>query len=178
MRLIGKNHGIDATRKLLEKLDPQKTTAWIRLFGPATSDNEGTLYKLVEGHNELTDMHIAQRLDALEKKVFGSNPDPEPEPEPIKKYAPQTYNLGSGNQDPRYCIAGLPVSNGRAIDTDNIQYDLNGLNTDGRRNRNKMVAGLKPSDMMDGKEACEGYEWQGTTFPGGKDGWPADSYTL
>lgn len=127
--------------------------------------------------------NLLTRVSALEQNVPGPGPDPgptpEPEPEPTKMYAPQTYNLGSGNQDPRYCTMGLPKnSSNQYVDVDGILYDENGLNVDGRRKRDKMVSGLKPADMMDGREACDGYEWQGKTFPGGKNGWPAESYKL
>ena len=149
-----------------DSVPPQPITAW--------AEQAKALNRMASDIGDLK-----KRVAALE---LGTPPPPDNGEEPpptTKTYAPQTYNIGSGNQDPRYCIMGLPVnSSGESVDTDGILYDSNGLNKDGRRNRNKIVAGLKPADMMDGRDACDGYEWQGHTFPGGKEGWPAESYKL
>lgn len=95
---------------------------------------------------------------------------PPPPPPPLGKLAPQTYNLGGGNQDPRFCVVDLPTNSaGERFEPSNpgIRYDGEGLNLIGR-NRNKIVAGLKPADQMDGRGSCDPYD----TFPP----WPAASY--
>ncbi len=61
---IGPQHGIDAARNRLILKDPEGAVAYKKLMSPAGDGLEGTMHKLVQGHNEgLT------RLDALEQAV-------------------------------------------------------------------------------------------------------------
>ena len=63
---IGTQHGIDAVRNRLIVHDPEGAVAYKKLMSPAdpAAGLEGTMHKLVAGHNEgLT------RLDALEQAV-------------------------------------------------------------------------------------------------------------
>ena len=94
-------------------------------------------------------------------------PDPpDPEPTPQKRYAPRTHNLGSHNQDPRFCCKpeyGVQTVNHPTYGTcyqDEMGccYDLDHmLNLDGLRDRNYMVAGLNAADNMNSKEPCDSY---------------------
>lgn len=76
MKLIGTNHGIEATRKKLGETDPQAAVGLNRLMGTPDKvyptepmPSEGTLMKLVANNNELVGKvlpDIDARLAALE----------------------------------------------------------------------------------------------------------------
>ena len=53
MDTIGTQHGIDATRARLKTVDPSGANAYEKLLGSPSDVNEGTLKKLVAGHNEV-----------------------------------------------------------------------------------------------------------------------------
>lgn len=99
-------------------------------------------------------------------------PPPPPPPPPAARLAPRTYNLGGGNQDPRFCVNSpgvTVVASNLYRDEGGYEYNADGLNSGGRwRDRNRIVAGLKPADQMDGRSPCELYN--------GMTSWPADSY--
>jgi hypothetical protein len=99
---------------------------------------------------------------------------PPPPPSPVVRCAPRTYNLGGGNQDPRFCVQAPGVAQigpDHYRDEGGSEYNGDGLNTGGVwRDRNRIVMGLKPADQMDGRAACEPYG----SFPP----WPAGSYEL
>ncbi len=63
---IGTQHGIDAARNRLILKDPGGATAYKKLMAPAdpAAGLEGTMHKLVQGHNE-----ALTRLEALEEAV-------------------------------------------------------------------------------------------------------------
>ncbi len=117
---------------------------------------------------------LSARTRALEHlaEIGAAAPGPPPPPQ-TGALAPQTYNKGSGGQDARYCVAGLTKdSSGRYVDGSGFHYDDNGLSLGGRSGND--VPGLKPSDMMDDKGACDSYEWMGRVFPP----WPVESYRV
>ena len=66
---IGTQHGVEATRLALRGNDPEGKVAYDKLLGVAGRDYgagpvEGTVLKLIQGHNEAID-----RLAALEQAV-------------------------------------------------------------------------------------------------------------
>ena len=77
--------------------------------------------------------------------------------------------------DARYCVRSPGVTqrpDGKYVDEGGFTYSENGLCDGGRSG--KFVAELKPADSMDGLEPCDGYEFNGRTFPP----WPAASYEV
>jgi len=117
--------------------------------------------------------------DAHDAAIVMPEPPPPPPPPPpptAKRLAPQTYNKGSRGQDARYCINAPGVtrvgSTDRWIDEGRYTYNIDGLCDGGRSGA--PVAGLKPSDMMDGKGPCDPYTWGEQSFPP----WPPGSYEV
>lgn len=152
MGKIGFQNGVEAARLRMKRLDP----------GGFRADGTGAWDKFFRTIKHLVDEHDAA--------IVTPDPDPDPEPDPLV-YAPRTYNIGSRNQDPRFCTAGLQQrTDGLFVDAQGVLYDTQGLNVDGRRDRNKIVAGLKPADEMDGREPCDPYN----SFPP----WPPGSYMV
>lgn len=98
-------------------------------------------------------------------------PDPEEPPPPTntKRYAPRTHNLGGRDQDPRFCMKpeyGVKDMTTHYEDEMGCKYDKeHGLNTDGTRQRDYMVPGLKGADSMDGMEPCDPYSANGISVP-------------
>ena len=108
-------------------------------------------------------------------------PPPPPPPPATKRYAPRTHNLGGRDQDPRFCMKSEygvkrtthPTYGNCYEDEMGCFYDIDhGLNLDGRRDRNFMVAGLKGADSMDGAEPCDPYSANGISVPP----YPGDPY--
>lgn len=119
----------------------------------------------------------AVRLSGVDSGTYGAIAPPPPPPPTTKKYAPRTHNLGGHDQDPRFCMKpeyGVVDKGDHYEDEMGAKYDKeHGLNTDGKRDRARMVYGLKGADSMDGLEPCDPYL--------GPDGqmhppYPADSY--
>lgn len=153
MERIGFQSGIKAAMARLRKLDPGGTNA----------SGTGAWDKLERTLSILANDHDAAITDPEPP------PPPPPPPPPETDYAPRTYNIGSRNQDPRFCVTGLTRrADGLLVDGEGVLYDDSGLNVDGRRDRTKIVAGLKPADEMDGREPCDPYN--------GMPPWPAASY--
>ena len=50
--VIGLNHGAEAVRQRLNAVDPNKQ-AYNIFFGQPTATREGTVRKLIDGHNEV-----------------------------------------------------------------------------------------------------------------------------
>jgi hypothetical protein len=50
--VISLQHGAEAVRQRLNAIDPGKS-AYDKFFGPPTPTREGTVVKLIEGHNEV-----------------------------------------------------------------------------------------------------------------------------
>jgi len=146
---IGYQSGIAAACNALRKHHPENKAAWDKL--------ERTLKILADDH----DAAIPGTPD---------NPD-DPPPTP-KKLAPQTYNRGSRGQDAKYCTTGLAKVNGAFVDDGGFRYDDQGLCLGGRSGN--PVAGLKPSDEMDGRGPCDPYTNGNQSFPP----WPAASYNV
>lgn len=113
----------------------------------------------------------------------GTTPPP-PSPDPAS-YAPRAYNLGGGDQDPRFCLfrpdgqlrAGISlIGADHYRDSQGSEYNGDGMNIGGRwRIRTRMVPGLKPADQMDGRAPCEPYAHDGRAVGGSAD-YPAESY--
>ena len=174
MTEIGYQHGIVAGMNGLRDLDPSKTLLkkvdgkWPSIDSLMVPLDQWKAWdKMERAFTILVHDHDA----AL---AGGGSPDPQPPlppdgggGEPTRTLAPQTYNQGSHGQGARFCTrdSGNPDGGG-------FSYDENGLCRGGRSE--KPVPGLKPSDMMDDKGACDGYEWMGRTFPP----WPDESYTV
>lgn len=104
--------------------------------------------------------------------AIATTPPPPPPPLPPNELAPQTYNRGSRGQDAKYCTDGLPQENGAFVDGGGFRYDDQGLCLGGRSGN--PVAGLKPSDEMDGRGPCDPYTNGDQSFPP----WPAASYEV
>lgn len=84
--------------------------------------------------------------------------------------APQTYNKGSRGQDAQYCTSALPRNAaGQPYEPSNPNITYNGGLCNGGRSGNP-VAGLKPSDAMDGRGPCDPYD--------GMPPWPDASYDV
>jgi len=49
---ISDQHGASAVRARLNAIDPNRQ-AYDKMFGPPTATKEGTIIKLIEGHNEV-----------------------------------------------------------------------------------------------------------------------------
>ena len=150
---IGYQSGILAAMNVLRKAFPANAAAFDKL--------QRTLTLLANEYD------ARQTPDPL--------PDDPPPPPPAKRLAPQTYNRGSRGQDAKYCVNAPGVirrGDGRYVDEAGYVYDDQGLCMGGRSGN--PVEGLKPSDMMDDKQPCDGYEWMGRVFPP----WPAGSYEV
>jgi hypothetical protein len=124
---------------------------------------------------------VAAELGLRAHKTDAPPPPPPPPPPPAKRYAPRTHNLGGHDQDPRFCMKpeyGVTIIDhptyGRCYqDEMGCCYDIeHGLNLDGLRDRNFMVAGLKGADSMDGAEPCDPYTANGISVPP----YPGDPY--
>ena len=114
--------------------------------------------------------YLARRLSPVTPP-----PPPPPPPPPAPRLAPQTYNKGSRSQDARYCINAPGVSrvgDDRWQDEGGYIYNSDGFCFGGRSGN--PVAGLKPADMMDGRQPCDPYTNDGQSFPP----WPAASYEV
>ena len=100
------------------------------------------------------------------------DPPVDPHPQP-SGFAPQSYNKGSRGQNAKFNVrinCTYDSRTGEYVDGQGVRYDDAGLCKGGRTEPN--IPGLKPSDMSDGKEPWESYEWMGQTFPP----YPAQSY--
>lgn len=72
---VGFQDGVEATRLALGKVDPDHTAAFNKLWGepgavydrPANRPVEGTIKKLIDGHNRLDEYEA--RIAALERSV-------------------------------------------------------------------------------------------------------------
>jgi hypothetical protein len=83
-------------------------------------------------------------------------PEPPPRPTPVPKLAPQAYNRGSRGQNARFNIRENCVQVGNEYaDGGGFRYDDSGLCKGGRTE--PFIAGLKPSDEMDGREPWDVY---------------------
>jgi hypothetical protein len=126
---------------------------------------------------------IAQVAAELGLRAFAQDPkDPPPvEPPPSNPwdsgYAPRSYNMGSRGQNCKFNvhINCTLRSDGFYVDKKGIVYQDNGLCLGGR-NETPDIPQLKPSDMSDGLEPWDAYEWNGTTIGPNKENYPADSY--
>lgn len=124
-------------------------------------------------------------LDVLQADFDARNPDtapPPPPPPPTTNpwdsgYAPQAYNRGSGGQNARFNIRinCTQRSDGKYVDKKGVVYSDSGLQESGQRSE-FTVSGLKPSDMMDGLDPWEQYEWMGNLIGPNKENYPAASY--
>ena len=66
-----------------------------------------------------------------------------------------------------------PVHGDCYVDEMGVHYDLeHGIDLDGARDRNFIVAGLKGADSMDGMEPCDPYSANGISVPP----YPGDPY--
>jgi hypothetical protein len=108
-------------------------------------------------------------LSPVDQGHYPATAPPPPPPPPTKRYAPRTHNLGGGGQDPRFCMKpeyGVVDKGTHYKDEMGVKYDKeHGLNTDGLRDRNRMVPGLKGADSMDGLEPCDPYSANGISVP-------------
>ena len=107
-----------------------------------------------------------------------TTPDPPPPPPPpppsAPRLAPMTH-YKAGGADARYCVRSPGVTQiapDHYRDEGGFTYSENGLCDGGRSG--KYVPGLKGADSMDGREPCDGYTFNGVTFPP----WPAASYEV
>lgn len=153
------NHVQWAARNVSEATKVKKAIAGDRHTRPASLYAQG----LVE---------IADRAHA--KPPTPPAPKPPDPPNPADTgYAPQAYNKGSRGQNAKFNVHVNTTlrADGRYEDRNGIVYDDSGLCASGGRTEPD-IPGLKPSDMSDGKEPWESYEWLGNTFPP----YPAQSY--
>lgn len=92
-------------------------------------------------------------------------------------YAPRAYNMGSRGQNCKFNVKinCVLLSNGDYQDKNGIVYEDNGL-CRGGRSETPAIPELKPSDMSDGLEPWESYEWMGNTIGPNKENYPAASY--
>jgi hypothetical protein len=151
---IGYQHGIEAARLRMKKLDPagfnaSGTGAWDKYFR--------TMRILVADHDAA--------IVASPPPTTTTAPPPPTTTAPAVRPAPQTYNRGTRGQDARYCLP-----DGVTVDAAGYRYDEDGRSLGGRTGND--VPGLKPSDAMDGASPCAGYSWGNQTFPP----WPDASY--
>lgn len=132
--------------------ETQSTWPWVKKF----FDN--TMRKLKDDHDAA--------INPVPPPTDPTDPPPPNTDPSLSGYAPQSYNRGSRGQDARYNIRinCQQRSDGKYVDRQGVLYSDGGLCEDGRRS-GQYVEGLKPSDMMDGKEPWEPYEWQGRTIP-------------
>lgn len=147
---IGYQHGITAATLRMKKLDPAGfnatgTGAWDKYFR--------TMKKLVDDHDA--------GCVTAPPPTTTTAPPPTTTTAPAPRPAPQTYNKGSRGQDARYCLP-----DGVTVDAAGYRYDEDGRSLGGRSGND--VAGLKPSDEMDGASPCQGYN--------GMPPWPEGSY--
>ena len=171
---IGYQSGVRAAVNRLRDLDPKGTAAkkgadgkWLPLNTlPPDMSKWGAWDKLERTLGILVGDHDAGI------PVDPDDPPPPPPPPTPKKLAPQTYNRGSRGQDAKYCTQGLPFVNGAFQDEGGFRYDDQGLCYGGRSGA--PVAGLKPSDEMDGRGPCDPYTNGNLSFPP----WPAASYEV
>ncbi len=148
MPRIGYQNGISAAIVRMRKLDPTGfndtgSGAWDKFFR--------TIATLAQDHDA-----------AIAAPAPQPTPTPAPTPAPAKRPFPQTYNRGGSGQDARYCTGG------RDVDDMGYRYDGQGLSLGGRSGN--PIAGLKPSDQMDGADPCTGYD--------GMPPWPPGSYNV
>ena len=132
---------------------------------------ENTLRKLKDTHDV-----IAGGLPPVPDIPPGPTPPPVSQPWD-SGFAPQSYNKGSRGQNAKFNIRinCTQRPDGKYGDRHNIVYSDSGLCDSGGRTEND-VDGLKPSDMTDGREPWEAYEWMGKTIGPNKENYPAQSY--
>lgn len=128
--------------------------------------------------------NIAKVAFYLARRMVPVHTDPPPPPPPPPPsnpwdsgYAPRAYNMGSAGQN---CKFNVKINctlrpDGNYEDKNGIVYQDNGL-CKGGRSETPPINGLKPSDMSDGLEPWEAYEWMGNTIGPNKENYPAQSY--
>jgi hypothetical protein len=176
---IGYQHGITAMMNRLRDMDPDGTVL-VKVPDPEKPGRMmwpsiDTITKPLDQWKSYDKAERAFTILCYDHDAYVTQtPDPAPTPPPDEGppvaptgLAPQTYNRGSSGQDARYCTrdSGNPDGGG-------FHYDENGLCRGGRSGN--PVPGLKPADMMDGKGACDPYEWGGVSYPP----WPPGSYEV
>lgn len=125
---------------------------------------------------------IAQVAAELGLRAHAADaPPPPPPPSPTNPwdsgYAPRAYNMGSRGQNCKFNVKINCTlrSDGFYVDKNGIVYQDNGLCVGGR-NETPAIPELKPSDMSDGLEPWDAYEWMGNTIGPNKENYPAASY--
>jgi hypothetical protein len=168
----------------LEKI--QKSTNHIQWA--ARNVSEATKVKKAiagERHTRPSSLY-AQGLVEIADRAHAKPPVPPPTPDPPKPqppkpsdtgYAPQSYNQGSRGQNAKFNvhINCTLRGDGYYVDKNGIVYQDNGLCSSGGRTE-PFIPELKPSDMSDGKEPWEAYEWMGNIIGPGPENYPAVCY--
>ncbi len=115
--------------------------------------------------------NIAKVAFYLARRLHPVTPPPPPPP-PTKRYAPRTHNLGTNDQDPRFCCKpeyGVVDKGSYYEDEMGCQYDKEHMfsigGPGGYRQRDYMVPGLKGAESMDGLEPCDPYSANGISVP-------------
>ena len=190
---IGHQDGIASFHDWLKKMDlwqeafevwatlPNETRAITKPPIPPRIQSRGPLYKATDLNTwpwpeKLTQNTLRKLKDYHDAAVGGSEPippPPPPPPPPTGGYPPRAYNMGRAGQNCRFniLINATRRDDGKYVDKDGLIYSDGGL-CGGGRNETTPIIGLKPADMMDGKEVWEPYEWMGKIVPP----YPPESY--